>query len=183
MESTRRIEEDLEYVREVVDRGEGFGAPRSIWYLWATIVLAGLTLTDFAPERVPIFWSIAGPGGFLASMWLGWRSARAAGVESRRDANAHMLHWGGMLMAIFLLVPLAATGPLSGEAMGQVALVIVALGYFLAGVHIARPFAWIAPLVAVGYALTFVLDAWAWTITGALVAVGLVVTAHVSRRG
>jgi len=182
MESTRRVEEDLEYVRDVVGRGEGFGAPQSIWFLLAAIVLVGCTLVDVAPRHVPAFWMLAAPVGFIASMWLGWRSARSAGIESRRDVNTHLFHWGGMLLAIFLLVPLAATGPLSGPAMGQAALVLVALGYFLAGIHIAKPFIWIAPLVVVGYALTFVLDAWAWTITGALMAVGLVVTGRVSHR-
>ncbi|HUP19189.1 MAG TPA: hypothetical protein VM778_04455 [Gemmatimonadota bacterium] len=182
MESTDRIGEDLEYVRGVVARTRGGAAPRSIWYLWAAISFVGLAMTDFAPERVGIFWLVAGPAGFVASMALGWRSSRAAGVESRRDADAHMLHWGGMMLAIFLLVPLAATGPLSGPAMGQAVLVIVALGYFLAGVHMARPFMWVAPLVAAGYGLTFLLDQWAWTIAGALVALGLVVTARVSAR-
>ena len=66
-----------------------------------------------------------------------------------------------MMLAMLLLVPLAAAGPLSGPAMGQAILVIVALGYFLAGVHMARPFMWVAPLVAAGYGLTFLLDQWA----------------------
>lgn len=183
MESTRRIEEDLEYVRGVVDRGRCDGVPRSIWYLWAAIVLVGFSLADIVPERIHLYWAAAGPAGFVASVWLGWRSARAAGVESRREGNAHMLHWGGMLVAIALLVPLAVAGPLAGEAMGQAVLVVVALGYFLAGVHLARPFLWIAPLVAAGYGLTFLLDAWAWTIAGALVALGLVVTGRLSNRG
>lgn len=182
MERTRRIGEDLEYVREVVEGSGGGGAPRAIWYLWAGIVLVGFTLADLAPDRMALYWSVAGPAGFLTSLWLGWRSARAAGVESRREARAHALHWGGMMLAIFLLVPLAATGPLSGEAMGQAVLVVVALGYFLAGVHIARPFLWISPLVVAGYALTFLMGDGAWTIAGIVVALGLVLAAHATAR-
>lgn len=177
MEHARKYEEDLGYVRDVVTRAERGCFPRRIWYLWAGLVLVGFTLADLAPERVGLYWLVAGPAGFLASAWLGRRSARAAGVESRREAAGHLLHWGGMLAAIFLLVPLAATGPLAGEAMGQAVLVVVALGYFLAGVHLHRPLAWVSVLVVAGYGLTFLLDAWAWTIAGALVALGMIVAA------
>lgn len=180
MNEARKLEEDLGYVRTVLDRSGGGGAPRSIWYLWAAIVLVGFSLADFAPWRMPLYWMIAGPAGFLASAWLGRRGARSAGVESRRMGIAHLLHWGGMMAAIALLVPLAVTGPLAGEPMGQAVLVVVALGYFLAGIHLYRPLAWVAGLVVAGYALTFLLDAWAWTLAGALVAAGMIVTARSS---
>lgn len=178
VEHANKAREDLGYVREVVDRAERGLMPRTIWYLWAGIVLVGFTLADLAPGRVGLFWLVAAPTGFLASAWLGRRSARAAGVECRRRAAAHMLHWGGMLVAILLLVPLAATGPLAGEAMGQAILVVVALGYFLAGVHGHRPLMWISLLVIAGYGLTFLLEAWAWTIAGVLVALGMIVAAN-----
>lgn len=185
MEQARNVEEDLGYVRDVVDRADRGFMPRSIWYLWAAIVLVGFVLADVLPERVGLYWLVAAPAGFLASAWLGYRSARACGIESRRDATEQMLHWGGMMVAIFLLVPLAAAGPLAGEAFGQATLVVAALGYFLAGVHVYRPLAWVSALVVAGYALTFLLDAWAWTIAGALIALGMVVGAGASggRRG
>ena len=177
--TARKLEEDLGYVRGVVDRSGGGGrTPRAIWYLWAAICLGGFTLVDLAPERVGLYWLVAAPAGFLASSWLGWRGARAAGVESRREARAHALHWGGMMGAILLLVPLAAAGPLDGEAMGQAILVVVALGYVLGGIHLHRSLAWVGGLVVVAYGLTFLLDAWAWTLAGALVALGMVVTAR-----
>jgi hypothetical protein len=175
-EPRQKLAEDLGYVRGVVAGAGGGAGPRTIWYLWAAISLVGFTLIDLAPERVGLYWLVAAPLGFVASAWLGWRGARAAGVESRRDGAVHMLHWGGMLVAIALLVPLAVAGPLTGEAFGQAILVVVAFGYFLAGVHLHRPLAWIAALVVVGYALTLLLGAWAWTVAGVVLAAGMVAT-------
>ena len=102
--SPRRVEEDLGYVRDVVSRSERDDTPRAIWYLWAAIGGIGFALIDFRPERVGLFWSVAAPLGFLASVWLGWRHGRALGQESRREGRAHMLHWGGMGGTTLLLV-------------------------------------------------------------------------------
>lgn len=178
MSDARQHGESLDYVRDVVEGAGERPAPRSIWYLWAGVALVGFPLADVKPEWMAPFWAVAGPVGFLLSMWLGGRGARSAGVESRRDTRRHALHWGGLLLAILMLVPLAATGGLAQAAFGQAILVILALGYFMAGVHFARAYLWIALLVAAGYGLTFTLDAWAWTMAGALVALGMVATAH-----
>lgn len=173
-----KVQDDLGYVRDVVTRAERGESPRMIWYLWALVGLVGFALIDFAPARVPLYWSIAAPLGFALSAWLGWRHGRDTGQLSWREGRGHLLHWGGMLVAVFLLVPLAEAGGWSGEALAQAILLILALGYFLAGVHLCRPLAWVGLLMAVGYVAVFFVDRYAWTAIGALVALGLVVTAR-----
>lgn len=175
-----RIEQDLGYVREVVSRSERGGTPRAIWYLWAAIGLVGFSLIDLRPEWVPLFWTIAAPAGFFLSVWLGWRHARRIGQDSRREGWAHLLHWGGMTVAIFLLVPLAARGGLSGEALAQAILLVVSLGYFLAGVHLERPLLWVGIALVIGYLGVVYVDGYAWTAVGVLIAIALVATARVS---
>lgn len=169
------IQRDLAYVKTVVDRAQAPG-PAVVWYLWAAIVLAGFALADLAPQRVGLFWLVAGPAGFALSAWLGRRHDRAVGQESAREGMRHMLHWGGMLVACFLVAPLAIVRGWSGEAMGQAILLVVALGYWLAGVHLVGALRWVALLVVAGFGITLVAGAYAWTIAGVLVALGLVVT-------
>jgi hypothetical protein len=183
METTRNVGDDLGYVREVVARAEGDGTPRAIWYLWAVIGAVGFTLIDFAPERVGLYWSVAAPLGFLASAWLGWRHARAAGQVSRREGWSHVLHWGGMMAGIFLVVPLAASGAIPEPALPRVMLLVLALGYFLGGVHLHRPLLWIGVLMAGAYGALFFLDRYAWSLVGAVLALSLIATAHLSRHG
>lgn len=180
MTATTDRRDDLGYVRDVVQRSERGGFPGAIAYLWAAIGLVGFSLIDFAPERVGLYWMIAAPAGFVLSAWLGWRQARIVGQESARDGRAHMLHWGGLLAAIFLLAPLILQGTLQGEAIAQVILLMVALVYFLAGVHLAPALRWAALAMAAGYVVTVAIDGLAWTALGVLFAVGLIVSARVA---
>lgn len=177
------VRDDLGYVRDVVHRSERSAFPRGIAYLWAAIGLVGFSLIDFAPERVGLYWSIASPVGFLVSAWLGWRHARDAGQESARDGRSHMLHWGGLVVAIFLLYPLIAQSALQGKAIAQVILLVVALGYFLAGVHLVPALRWAAAAMAAGYLATITLDGFAWTALGVLFALGLIVSALAAGKG
>jgi hypothetical protein len=180
MPTTTDVRDDLGYVRDVVNRSERSAFPSAIAYLWAAIGVVGFSLIDFAPERVSMYWMIASPVGFVLSAWLGWRQARVAGQESARDGRRHMLHWGALLAAIFLLAPLMAKGTLSGEAIAQVILLIVSLGYFLAGIHLVPALRWAALAMAIGYVVTVTIDAFAWTALGVLFAAGLVISARVA---
>ena len=183
MPANTDVRDDLGYVRDVLRRSERSAFPRAIAYLWAAIGLVGFSLIDFAPERVGLFWTIASPVGFLLSAWLGWRHAREAGQESAREGRRHLLHWGGVLAAIFLLYPLIAQAALQGRAIAQVILLIVALGYFLAGVHLAPALKWAAAAMAVGYVATITLDGFAWTALGVLFALGLIASALAAGTG
>ena len=174
----RRAEEDLGYVREVVQRSERDDTPRAIWYLWAAIGGVGFALIDFRPQSVGLFWAVAAPLGFVASIWLGWRHGRALGQESRREGRAHMLHWGGMGGAIALLVFFAARGHLAGEEIAQAILLVVGLGYFLAGVHMAQPLLWVGLLLAISFLAVEFIDGYVWTAVGVVLALALVITAH-----
>lgn len=180
MSATANAQDDLGYVRDVVERSERNAFPAGIAYLWAAIGLVGFSLVDLAPERVGLYWTIAAPVGFFLSAWMGSRRARTAGQLSARDGRGQMLHWGGLMVAIFLLYPLMAQGALQGEAIAQVILLFVALGYFLAGVHLVPALKWAALAMTIGYIITITMDGFAWTTLGVLFAVGLVISARVA---
>lgn len=181
MQPQSSIGEDLGYVRDVVRGASSAAFPPAIAYLWAAIGAVGFSLIDFAPELVAGFWSVAAPAGFILSAGLGWRHGRTVGQESRAGGRRHMLHWGALMVAIFLLYPLIAAGQLEGRTIAQVILLIAALAYFLASLHLAPALRWAALAMAIAYVVTLTIDRFAWTALGILFAIGLVITARLSR--
>lgn len=178
----RELEGDLGYVRGVVARSEGHVGPRAIWFLWGAISAVGFALIDLRPGWVPEFWAVAAPAGFVASAWLGWRHGRSIGQESRREGAAWMLHWGATTLACFGVLPLAATGVLEGPGIAMAILLVTALSYFLAGVHLARPLLWIGVLIAAGYLAVIYLPGPIWIVVGLVVGIALFSTGIVGDR-
>lgn len=178
----REVREDLDYVRGVVARSEGDPGPRAIWFLWGAISAVGFALIDLRPRWVPEFWTAAAPLGFVVSAWLGWRHGRSIGQESRREGVAWMGHWGATLVACFLVVPLAGTGVLEGPGIAMAILLVTALSYTLAGIHLARPLLGIGALIAAGYLAVVFLEGPMWIVVGVVVGIALVATGIVADR-
>lgn len=168
---------DLGYVREVVRRSERRGMSRTSLFLWAAISAAGFAIVDLAPERAGLYWLVAGIAGFVLSSWLGSRHARATGQESREVGMRHMLHWGGMGVAIFLLLFGAQGWDSTPQASSHAILLIVALSYWLAGVHLVPALKWMGVVAGGAYLALAFLDGfpYPWTAAGIVIAAGLVV--------
>jgi hypothetical protein len=168
-----QVKSDLRFVRDVVEAAERDRSPVAIYFLWAIVGLIGFALVDFYATWASAYWRVAGPVGFLASALLGWRHARRTGQITLGAGRRHLLHWGAMLAAIFLagLMPLAGLFP--PAALGPAILLILALGYFQAGVHLDRTFLWVGLLMSVGYVFVMFVDRYAWTVVGLVVAIAL----------
>jgi hypothetical protein len=175
MDSLERIQDDLHFVRAAVEASDRRGSPGATSFLWAAIVLVGFALVDFLPSAIPIYWSVAGPLGFVASAYLGWRHSKNVGQPSAPDGRRDLFHWGGVLVAVFLAVLMPARGFLPWTSLNMVILLLVALGYFTAGVHADRPLRWIGVLIGLGYVIVTLLSAYAWTMVGVTLAIGLVI--------
>ena len=141
---SKQIETDLGYVKDLVRRSDREPTPASVYLLWAAIVLVGFALVDLASGRaVGFFWMIAGPLGGIVSGLLGRRGGLRSGQIQREIGIRHALHWGGMLVLTALAVLLAVTGHIPRDEMGRVILLIVAFGWWSAGVHFDRVFLWL----------------------------------------
>jgi len=178
MTDDKQVREDLGYIRSVLNRAEDAENPAIIYFLWAAITFIGFAMIDFRPNLTGFYWMIAGPGGGLLSAYLGWRAGRAVGQTSAREGRDHALHWSGMMVAILLVIPLTVTGALAPNNVERVILLIVALSYFLAGVHLDRRMLLIG--IALGGCYLFTVFArnlpYLWTITAAVIAASLVAT-------
>ena len=172
-----QVESDFGYVKDLVRKADREPIPKSIYMLWGLVVLVGFALVDFAPQRVGIFWMIAGPLGGILSGVLSRRSGLSRGQLQREVGIRHALHWGGMLVLTGLAVLLPATGRIPPAEISRVILLVVALGWWTAGVHFDRTFLWLGGLMMVGFVGTVLIDQYAWTALGVLMAIVLVTIA------
>ncbi|MCK5879890.1 MAG: hypothetical protein KAH24_08920 [Holophagae bacterium] len=173
MESNN-IESDIRYVKGLVEKADCRSFPVSIYYLWSVLVLAGFAMVDFAPEWVGLYWMIAGPGGGILSGVLGSRMGARQGQLDREIGIKHALHWSGMMVVILLAVLLAIKGLIQGQLISQVILLVVALGWWTAGVHFDRRFLWLGGVMMLGFIGTLFFSRYVWTVTGVLMAAVLV---------
>lgn len=174
-----QVQSDVHFVREVIARSEQQRAPGSIYLLWAALILVGFPMVDFASRYVGLFWMVAGPLGGVISFMLGWRSSIRGGTIRRSLGIRYALHWAGVMGAILLLALHFAFsgGAVNYSRFAQIILLILALAYFLAGVHLDRPLLWAGLLMAAGYVALIFVTTYTWTITGVVVAIALVLSA------
>lgn len=178
MNTGKNVQEDLGYVRTVLDRAEGEStSPASIYFLWAAIVFFGYSIIDFVPEKTGFYWIIAGPVGGILSGVLGARAARRSGRGGARSGRYEALHWTGLFAAILLLVPLAAGGAIDMSDFPRLILLLVAAFYFTAGIHVDRRLLPVSGAIAVCYLLTVFARQlpYLWSTTAAILAGSLVV--------
>lgn len=175
MDHLERLHGDLSFVRDAVDASTQSKSPSALYFVWAVIVAIGFSLIDFGPDVVPEYWVVSGPAGFLISAYLGWRHARRVGQASSADGRRHLLHWGAVLLAIALAVFLGVSGALPLGTLNTVILLLLALGYFTAGLHLDRLFLPVGVLMAVGSMVVTFVSSYAWTGLGIALAVSLTI--------
>jgi len=175
MTELEQIGGDLRFVRGALASSERPQSPAALYFFWAAAVLVGFALVDFRQALVGPYWAVTGPAGFVASAYMGWRHARHTGQVSAADGRRHLLHWGGMLLAIALALLMPSRGVLSWDALNSVILLILAFGYFSAGVHGERPFIWVGALMGAGYIVVTLVQAYTWTMVGVALALALTI--------
>ena len=180
--STPQLKQDLNYIRNVLDKSSPPAAIRRISLFWAAAVLVGMPLGDFRPNWMPVFWMIVGPGGWLVSAFLGYRYSKETGQLDRQHGYRQAAHWGAMVLVITMLALLPAKGFMPWEAMGPIVLLILALSYSLAAIHFGRILLVPALMFVVGYGALLFSPAYPWTIVGVLGATGLFFTAFAEEK-
>ena len=178
MTDDKQAHDDLSYVRSVVHRAEeSAGNPAAIYFLWAVLTFFGFAIIDVAPEKTGLYWVLAGPLGGVMSAVLGHRAGRAMGQPSRREGRIQAMHWSGLMVAIALIVPLGMTHVIAFPDFPRIVLLVVALSYYTAGVHVDRRLIPVS-LVLVGcYLLTLFVRTLPhlWTVTAAILAASLAI--------
>lgn len=177
MTDTDSIKDDIAYVRAVAER-TGPGHVPAIYVMWAVICVFGFSLVDLVgpgSSWVGIYWLIAGPVGGALTWWLAVRAGVRDGQADRRQGKRWAGHFVGFFVVGLLGCVLAAAGELSWSGLTSLWILLLALTYFLAGLHLDRRLMPVGIVLAAGYLLTFYLPEYRFTTAGALVAVALLV--------
>ena len=169
-------QKDLAYVDELLEASRRDLTPRGVYLVWALIGAVGFILVDFAHTWLNIYWLVAGPLGFLASSVLAIRHERKHGYMGSTAGKRQGLQWLGLLGGVALASLLVFAGRLNWDGFGELALLLVALGYWQAGIYLERKFLWMGLGTAIAFVvLVTVKVPYEWTCLGLIwgVALGL----------
>jgi hypothetical protein len=184
MKDSRQLQDDLGYIQKALHTTQTAPSPGGIYNLWAALTLPGFALIEFRPHITGWYWVIAAPVGLVLTAFLAWDYWRHLGQSDMRNASEQAQPWSGMLVAIALSTLLVRSGHVSPAAQGHVILLLLVLGFWLAGVHLEPGLRWVALLMAAGYASLNLLSLqYAWTVLGSFVAIGLVLAGLFGLRG
>lgn len=139
------------------------------------LALFGVAYTSVARQPMTTYWIVLAPFFGLICVATGWRDAENA--EARfRLVRTQVLHWGGVLLAMYLVFIGDVKQMMSSDVSALTVLSVLALGSFTAGVHTGS---WRISLV--GIVLSLGVPAIAWldesTLLLLLIAVVLVAIA------
>ncbi len=96
----------------------------------------GIGVTNFKPAGSFWYWAAMAPVFGAVSIYMGWSKARQRGEGMSRIIRVQMLHWIGLLAALFLIYFLfRRTGRIDYNQLALISLLALALTTFLAGVH------------------------------------------------
>lgn len=177
-----KLREDVAYVRAAADRSENVPF-RSVYVLWAVIILCGFPLRDFVDDYSWIgwYWLVATPVGFLLSMWLGSRASARIGQADMEIGMRWMKHWLAYVVAGVLGGMLVAGGKLTGSGLGALWLLLLALAYFYAGLHLDRRLLPVGILIGICFPVILYLPDYGSTASGVVIAGALFVVAFHGR--
>lgn len=134
------------------------------------LAIIGVAYTSMTGRPLNGYWEFLGFAIGLACIAIGWRQAPDKDAR-RRVLITQGLHWIAFLIAMGILLLPSVNTFLNGPATGLALMLLLALGTFVAGVHVSGDIAFL------GIALALTVPAMAWLKQSALmlVLIGLVV--------
>ena len=99
------------------------------------LTLVGVAYTSFTKRPTTAYWEFLVPVTGALCIWSGWRSARER-KEEFRLIWTQVAHWLAFFAAMNLLLLPRVQDMLNADATGLAILLLLALGTFVAGVHI-----------------------------------------------
>lgn len=100
------------------------------------MTLIGVAYTSAAREPLILYWEILALTVFVVCIFAGWR-AKQTREERLRMLWTQALHWGAFLGAMNIVLLPGVQRVLTASATGLTLLMLLALGTFVAGVHLS----------------------------------------------
>ena len=95
----------------------------------------GIALTDFAPSKGFWYWVAMAPLFWGGGIYMEWSRVKDRGESRFKIIQRQTIHWVGYLVAVHLVFLLNYTGRMNSADAGLVALLVLALSTFFAGVY------------------------------------------------
>lgn len=95
----------------------------------------GVAVNDASPQSAFRYWLWMAPTFGITSIAAAWWRAQRNNESVALAVQRQLLHWIGVIGAVYLIYLLQSTGRMENEAAGLAALIVIALASFLAGVH------------------------------------------------
>ena len=167
-ESTNTVQENIEYVRSAVVRQDYDPAEFNIAIILTFVNLIGLSLYDWSYIAGGVFWIVALPVFGIGTGWYASRVTKNRGEIDRALGRRHALHWTSIPLFLFFSNIIIFTNRLPEEGIGQIMFLVIAMVYYLGGVHFWRGYLWAGLAMASGILWLALLDRFAFTLTGSL---------------
>jgi hypothetical protein len=146
------------------------------------LAIGGMAVADFSARLALSYWLAVIPLFGAVSVYSGWRRARAGGKNVSAVLLSQLLHWGALVLAMYLIYLLERTGRLNREDAGLVALLSLSLTTVLAGIHFDWRLAVLGMLLAVGTAGAALVEEFFWIFLIPAVVAGAVVVVWQHRK-
>ena len=128
------------------------------------LALLGIGLTTTNSAAAPTYWVSLVPIYGLLCVSLAWARARNDPAARRPDVIRQLFHWLGIGVAVGLDFYIRGTGVETGTAAGMNALLLLALGCYLAGVHLDWLFVLVGILLTLALLVVVKADQYLWLI-------------------
>jgi len=138
------------------------GPHEIILALLAILSLVGVAIANFSARSGFYYWLFMVPVFGGASIYAGWTQARQRQEGIGSVLRKQLLHWSVLPFAVYLIYMLEETGRLNREDAGLVALIVLSLTSFLAGVHFDWRLAILGALLGVGAAFVALASEFFW---------------------
>jgi hypothetical protein len=136
--------------------------PMIVAAVMVLLALIGVALTTSDREFASTFWVILVPVYGLLCAGTAWYRSGPGRTFGRIAVARQVLHWLGIGAAIWLDFLLRRSGEETGVAAGLNALLVLALGCYLAGVHLEWMFAVVGALLTLTLILVTKADQYLW---------------------
>jgi hypothetical protein len=139
------------------------------------LVMVGLFITNFSRQHAFLYWSAMFPAfGAICA----WHLIKADDLRTNQPLWQIMLrlvlHWAGPIVAVRILFLQLARGQMDAAAVALMAVVLLAVTCFLAGLHLDGSFIWASVLLAIAAIIGTDVEAYIWLIAAvALIAIAI----------
>jgi hypothetical protein len=128
------------------------------------LALLGVALSSASNSAAPVYWISLVPIYGVLCLGIAWTRARQDGRPVRSEVIRQLLHWLGIGVALALDYMVRQTQVETGKAAGFNALLLLALGCYLAGIHLEWIFTLVGLLLSLALVVVTKAEEYIWLI-------------------